>query len=149
MNAPRKPRSAETREAQARVTSWKPPSNLPDPDPEEGYRFKWIRRSILNSTDPTNVSKKTREGWEPVAKSEHPELAHQADGDTDEVVIGGLVLCKMPEEVAAQRDGYYRDQANRQSEAVQANYQQQSDSRMPVLPTERKTTVGFGNGNPA
>lgn len=151
MVAPRKPaRSASTREDEAREMNWSPPSNLPEPNPEEGYRFKWVRRSVVGATDPTNVSKKMREGWEPVSRGEHPELALHAEGETDEIVVGGLVLCKMPERMAEQRNDHYRQQAQRQSEAVDSRYQNESDSRMPVLPTERKTTVsGFGNGNSA
>ena len=64
--APRKPRTTETRKDDARDVSWEPASVLPDPEPQDGWVFRWIRTSMVGSPDNTNVSKKFREGWEPV-----------------------------------------------------------------------------------
>jgi hypothetical protein len=51
-----------------------PSSALPDPTPEPGYVYRWIATHVLGQADPTNVSKKMREGWEPVKAADHPEL---------------------------------------------------------------------------
>ena len=58
--APRKPRKIETRESEARDVSWEPASVLPDPDPQDGWVFRWIRTSMVGNPDNTNVSKKFR-----------------------------------------------------------------------------------------
>jgi len=143
---PREPRA--TRKAAERKKSWTPPTLLPDPNPEEGYVFRWVRTATLGVADPTNISGKMREGWEPVKASDHPELQVQgADIGRFKgcVEIGGLILCKMPAEFAAQRNDYYQQQAQAQMQSVDNNFMRQSDARMPLF-NERKTQVSFGKG---
>jgi hypothetical protein len=70
--AERTPRELETRAKFERPKQWMAPELLPTPNPEPGYAFRWIRTAILGKTDPSNVSSKLREGWEPVKASEHP-----------------------------------------------------------------------------
>ena len=116
---PRRPRA--TRKAAERKKSWTPPTLLPDPNPEEGYVFRWVRTATLGVADPTNISGKMREGWEPVKASDHPELQVQGAGIgrfKGCVEIGGLILCKMPAEFAAQRNDYYQQQAQAQMQSV-------------------------------
>ena len=72
--AERTPRDLETRAKAERPKAWMPPQTLPDPNPEPGYAFRWIRISTLGNSDPSNVSAKLREGWEPVKASDHPEV---------------------------------------------------------------------------
>jgi hypothetical protein len=62
----REKRDMVTREETLRPKKWQPPQLLPDPEPEEGYAFRWIRLSTLGNADPVNISSKLREGWEPV-----------------------------------------------------------------------------------
>lgn len=141
-------RELESREKTMRKASWAPPELLPTPDPEPGYKFHWVRVSTLNTADPMNLSAKRREGWEPVRASEHPELHVHLDSDNagkDVVVIGGLMLCKSPEEFVEQRNEYYRKQANDQMMAVDNNLMRQSDPRMPLF-NEKKSTTTFGSG---
>jgi len=121
---------------------------LPTPNPEPGYAFRWVRVSTLNTADPLNISAKRREGWEPVKASEHPELQYHIPEDTiskDVVVIGGLMLCKTPEEFVEQRNNYYAKQANDQMNAVDNNLMRQSDPRMPLF-NEKKSSTTFGSG---
>jgi hypothetical protein len=141
-------RETESREAYARPKQWMPPQLLPDPHPEPGYAFRWIRVSTLNKDDPTNVSSKLREGWEPVKASDHPEI--RLFGSTngqfpDSVLVGGLLLCKTPVEFTEQRDAYYRQQAEAQMQSVDNTYMRENDPRMPMF-KERKSTVTFGKG---
>ena len=93
-------RELETREKVERPRSWAPPSLLPDPTPEPGYAYRWIRVSTMGQSDPRNVSAKLREGWEPVVAKDHPEVLNFLDNDNerykDNIVIGGLMLCKTP-----------------------------------------------------
>ena len=70
-------RALETREQETRPMTWKPASTLPVPQEQEGYKFRWIRRSMMGQEDPTNVSKKRREGWEPVRAEDH--CLHEGD----------------------------------------------------------------------
>ena len=102
----RTPRALETREHDARPQTWKPASTLPVPLEQDGYKFRWIRRSMLGQEDPTNVSKKRREGWEPVTAQSQPKMrmfATQTGRFADSIQIGGLMLCKIPAEFMDQR----------------------------------------------
>jgi len=144
----RLPRELENRESVARKKAWTPPQTLPSPNPEKGWVFRWIRTSMMGQADPTNSSAKFREGWEPVKAEDHPELMYQADPNTrykGNVEIGGLLLCKAPEEMAQQRDSYYRNVTQSQMEAVDNNFMRASDERMPLF-SERKSAVSFGKG---
>jgi hypothetical protein len=141
-------RNTESRDKTMRKQSWVPPELLPSPNPEPGFKFRWVRVSTLNSPDPINISAKRREGWEPVKASEHPELQFHIDPESnskDVVVIGGLMLCKTPEEFVEQRNAYYQKQANDQMNAVDNNLMRQSDPRMPLF-NERKSSTTFGSG---
>ena len=70
----RSPRSAEGRESQARRKPWSPPSLLDAPTPPEGYIYRWLRESMVGQDDKANMSKRIREGWEPVRAEDHPEF---------------------------------------------------------------------------
>ena len=143
-------REAETRAKDERPRSWAPPTLLPDPTPEPGYTFRWIRVSTLGQADPRNVSSKIREGWEPVRAADHPEISMYLDNDNarfkDNVVVGGLLLCKTPTEMVDQRNAFYQAQADAQVRSVDNHFMRESDPRMPLF-SERKTSVTFGRGN--
>lgn len=138
-------RETETREARQAPASWKPPSILPDPTPEPGYVYRWVRTSMGGVADKTNASRQFREGYVPVRAEDHPELMLEAN-DKGNVEIGGLLLCKIPEEAARQRATYYENLANQQMESVDNNFMRENDPRMPLLRTERSSKVSFGAG---
>ena len=141
-------RELENRESAQRKMTWAPPQTLPEPEPQEGWVFRWIRTSIMGQADPSNTSAKFREGWEPVKASEQPRLMMQADPNgrfKDNIEIGGLLLCKAPAELMKQRDEYYAKQAQSQMQSVDNNFMRLNDERMPLF-NERKTTVSFGKG---
>lgn len=146
----RAPRTSSTREASQRPMSWKPPSLLPDPEPKPGWTYRWIRTSIYGSTDPANISRQFREGWEPVPLSEHQEFRDSRDGNSkfkDGIEIGGLLLCRIPSEVIKQRRDHYEQLAKSQIHAVENNFMREGDPRMPLLNPERRTQVTFGGGS--
>jgi len=148
-NAPRSTRDLETREFTERPKQWRPPELLPEPDKQPGFAYRWIRVSMLNQPDPRNTSSKLREGWEPVTIEEQPKfklLAAREGQYKDNIEIGGLLLCKIPEEFVKARMEYENGQTQAQAEAVDNNLMRQSDSRMPIF-MERKSSVSFGNGN--
>ena len=146
----RKPRSTETREAEVRQTSWKPAHDLPSPAPQDGYKFRWIRASMMGQSDPANMARARREGWVPCKASDHPEISSDfaAFGLTpasDLIEIGGLVLCKTTQETADARREYYEDMTQRQTQSVDNNLMRESDPRMPLF-REGKSKVSFGSG---
>jgi hypothetical protein len=144
----RAPRELDTREVMERPKQWMPPQLLPDPTPEPGYAYRWIRIASLGKDDATNISSKLREGWEPVKASDHPEirLFGSSNGKfQDSVEVGGLLLCKTPVEFTVQRDAYYRKQAEAQMQSVDNTYMRENDPRMPMF-KERSSKVTFGKG---
>ena len=145
----RQGRDLSTRESAERPKQWMPPQLLPDPNPESGYAFRWIRIASLGKDDATNISGKLREGWEPVRASDHPEIRmFGSDSNAkfpDSVQVGGLLLCKTPVELTEQRNAYYRNQAEAQMQSVDNTYMRENDPRMPMF-KERKSTVTFGKG---
>lgn len=144
----RAPRGTEEREATTRQ-QWRPPETLPTPTPQTGYTFHWVRISTQGQTDGTNVSSKLREGWVPVKASDHPEIHMAATENArfkDNIVIGGLMLCKAPTELVEQRNAFYGNQARAQIQSVDNNLMRENDSRMPLF-NDRKSTVTFGQGN--
>jgi hypothetical protein len=141
-------REQTTREKTVRKKGWQRPEVLPSPTPEDGYTFKWIRVSTQGHVDATNVSSKLREGWEPVRAEDHPEITMvtvENERFKDNVVIGGLMLCKAPKELSEERRSYYEQQTEAQITSVDNSLMRENDPRMPLF-NERKTKVTFGKG---
>ena len=142
-------RELESRETQERPKQWAPAELLPEPDKQAGFAYRWIRVATLNNADPRNLSAKLREGWEPVRIEEQPKFQLLVDPNSrfkDNIEIGGLLLCKTPEEFVKQRNAHYDKQTQAQTEAVDNNLMRQSDPRMPIF-QERKSSSSFGKGN--
>jgi len=140
-------REVETRQQTVRPMAWRPPELLPEPDKQAGFAYRWVRVSMLNNADPRNLSSKLREGWEPVRAEEQPKYGMLTDPDSrykDNIEIGGLLLCKIPEEFVQARFDYESNQTQANADAVDNSFLRQSDSRMPLF-QERKSTVSFGN----
>jgi len=143
------PRQSQNREQESRPKAWRPPELLPEPIREAGYAYRWIRVSLMNNSDPRNISAKFREGWEPVRTDEQPQMKIFLDPNSqfkENVEVGGLLLCKAPKEMVEQRNEYYAKQSANQTDAVDNNFMRQSDSRMPLF-KDRKSTTSFGSGS--
>tara|TARA_R110002153_G_scaffold57499_1_gene158070 strand:- start:1231 stop:1713 length:483 start_codon:yes stop_codon:yes gene_type:complete len=146
----RAPRSADTRDSETRLKPWQPPSLLDAPTPPDGYIYRWLRESMVAVEDKANMSKRIREGWEPVRAEEHPEFEAPTveDGRHIGVIgVGGLILAKMPIETVEQRRAYYKKMAADQMQAVDSNLMRESDSRMPISQPNRNSQITFGKGN--
>ena len=144
----RKPRELEDRVLTERPKQWMPPELLPEPDKEPGYKYRWIRVSLLNSSDPRNISKSLREGFEPVKVEEQPKFKLLIDPNsrfTENIEIGGLLLCKTPEEFVKQRNDYYVNQTQAQTTAIDNSFMRENDARMPLF-SEKKSSTSFGKG---
>ena len=146
----RSPRALDSRDAAQRIQSWENPINLPDPDPQEGWAFRWIRTALLGEPDNTNVSRRFRDGWEPSKMEDHPELKNQMMdhnstwAEKGNIEIGGQLLCKMPKKLAEARDEHFRKMAHTQMESVDNVFLRENDSRMPKQVFERKSRTTFG-----
>tara|TARA_R100001086_G_scaffold79983_1_gene38960 strand:+ start:434 stop:883 length:450 start_codon:yes stop_codon:yes gene_type:complete len=141
-------RELETRDKETRKRAWTKPEVLPSPTPEEGYAFHWVRVSTRGQDDPTNVSSKLREGWEPVKAVDHPEIelvSIENQRFKDNIVMGGLMLCKAPVELVKERTEYYQKVTDAQMQSVDNNLMRESDPRMPMF-NNRKSEVTFGKG---
>jgi len=152
MSEERTPREEYNRKTTERKKSWSPPNVLPDPEPEEGWVFRWIRTSMIGSPDNTNVSSKFREGWEVVKAETQPSLKILSDegsrwGQEGAIEVGGLLLCKAPVEMVKDRREYYEKMADQQMSGIDSNYLRENDPRMPVLQPERQTRVTFGSNS--
>jgi hypothetical protein len=145
-NSPRQDRETDERDSEKREEAWKPPSLLPTPKPRPGWRYRWVRASIMGAADNVNVSYRFREGYEQVPVSECPELAALRDNGskfTDGVEIGGLLLCRIPEERAQAIDRHYEKLSRDQESAVDNQFMRENDARMPLF-KDKRTQVRFG-----
>jgi hypothetical protein len=145
--ADRTPREMQTREKTERKKSWTRPSALPTPEPRDGLHYRWIRTSMLGQTDNPNVSRRFREGYQPVKAADHPEMQLLSDVDSrfpDNIEVGGLMLCAIDKDIAEDRSEQQLESSRQQMDAVDNNYMRQSDPRMPVLRSERSTRTSFG-----
>jgi len=141
-------REVQTRAATERPQQWAPAELLPEPVKMAGYKYHWVRISTLGAADPRNLSAKLREKWEPVPIEEQPEMQLLVDPNSrfkDNIEIGGLLLCKTPEEFVEQRNAFYANQSEAQTEDVVNNFMRQSDTRAPLF-AEKKSTSSFGKG---
>lgn len=141
-------RELETRETAQRPQNWAPAQTLPTPNPIPGYAFRWVRTSIMGVFDPTNTSAKFREGWVPCKSEDHPEMQVYADPNSKfkgNIEIGGLLLCKIPQEFMDQRAKHYGQANTNQIESVDNNFMKTNDPRMPLF-AERKSSTTFGRG---
>ena len=141
-------RELQNRASQERPKVWAPPSTLPEPDRQPGFEYRWIRTGTRNEADPRNISMAFREGWEPVKVEEQPHMKHLSDSESKykgSIEIGGLLLCKIPQEIIEQRNAYYNNQADQQMQSVDNNFYRENDPRAPLF-KDHKTTVSFGKG---
>jgi hypothetical protein len=114
-------RRKETRQQETRRKPWQPPQMLEAPNPPSGYVHRWIRVAMRGEEDKMNVHSKLREGWEPVRADEYPDYEAPIidDGKYQGVIgQGGLMLCRIPEETARERNEYYGSRTRQQMTAV-------------------------------
>ena len=146
----RRSREADSREvAFKRPEAWRPPELLPSPDPRPGWSHRWVRIASMGAADPTNISSKLREGYEPCKAEDYPELMMHASTEgrfKGNIEVGGLLLCRIPEEFMAQRAQHYAQTTRAQMESVDNNFLRENDPRMPLF-SEKKTKVSFGSGS--
>ena len=125
---------------------WAPPSYLDTPNAPEGFRHRWVRIEILGFVDTKNIQGRLRSGYELVRADEYPDEDFPAitDGKYAGVIgHGGLVLTRVPEEIARQRTEYYMNQAQDQMKAIDNDLMKEQRKGMPIE-IDRDSRVTFG-----
>jgi len=125
---------------------WTPPSSLDAPPAPDGFRHRWIRAESLGFQDSKNISGRLRSGYELVRADEYKDSDYPViqDGKYKGIIgVGGLVLARVPEEIAKQRTDYYARQHKGQNEAVENDLMREEHKSMPI-DVDRQTRVTFG-----
>ena len=140
-------RASQTRSKSERPKVWVPPSALDAPPAPDGFRYRWIRAEVQGYQDTTNITSRQREGYE-LVRAEEVENASDYpvldEGKYKGVIgVGGLLLAKVPIEVAKQRQEYMTKRHEERSEAVSNDLMKEQDSRMPIN-VDRQSRVTFG-----
>ena len=139
-------RASQTREKTLRKKVWTPPSYLDTPNAPDGFRHRWVRVEILEYVDTKNIQGRLRSGYELVRADEYPEGDYAAipDGKYKGIIgHGGLVLTRVPEEIARQRSNYFARLASEQIEAVDERLRQEQHKSMPIeIDRQSRTTFG-------
>ena len=125
-------RANQTRSKSERPKVWVPPSSLDAPPAPDGFRYRWIRAEVTGFQDTKNVTGRLREGYE-LVRAEEVENAGDypvlEDGKYKGVIgVGGLLLAKVPIEVAQQRQDYMTNRHKDRSEAVANDLMKEQDS---------------------
>ena len=139
-------RASQTREKTLRKKVWTPPSYLDTPNAPAGFRHRWVRVEILGYVDTKNIQGRLRSGYELVRADEYPEddYATMPDGKYKGIIgHGGLVLTRVPEEIARQRADYFRKLSYEQIEAVDLRLREEQHKSMPIE-IDRQTRTTFG-----
>jgi hypothetical protein len=140
-------RANQTRSKTERPKVWVPPSSLDAPPAPDGFRYRWIRAESVGFQDVKNIQGRIRQGYE-LVRAEEIENASDypvvEDGKYKGVVgVGGLLLAKVPEEIAQQRQNYMRSKAEGMDEAINNDLMKEQDNRMPIN-IDRQSRVTFG-----
>ena len=139
-------RASQTRDKIEVKKVWTPPNSLDAPPAPTGYRHQWIRSEILGTSDAKNVASSLREGWELVRADEYPDTQYpeMTEGRYAGIIgVGGLLLARIPEEIAKSREAYYKKQTQDRDDAVNNDLMKDQHPSMPIN-QERQTRVTFG-----
>jgi len=142
-------RELDDRKVTLRQQAWRPPETLPSPDARPGWVHRYIRTAMLGTADPSNISSKLREGFEPCKAEDYPELMMHAVTEgrfKGNIEVGGLLLCRIPAEFLTQRADYYAGQNQAQMDSVDNSYMKDDHPSMKKF-SERQTKVTFGSGS--
>ena len=139
-------RAAETRTKTERPKEYKPPSSLDAPTAPDGFRHRWIRAESMGFNDTKNIHGRLRSGYELVRADEYDSDTYPTvlDGKYAGVIgVGGLLLARIPEELAQSRIDYQKKQTEGQDESVENDLLRDQDKRMPIS-VDRNSKHTFG-----
>ena len=139
-------RASQTRDKESRKKVWTPPSSLDAPPAPTGFRHRWLRAESLGFNDSKNIQGRLRSGYELVRSDEYPDSDFPTvdDGKYKGVIgVGGLVLARVPDEIAQQRQEYYANQHQEKVKASDNDLMKEEHPSMPIN-VDRQTRVTFG-----
>ena len=139
-------RASTTRAKTEKPKVWTPPSSLDAPPAPDGFRHRWIRAESMGQEDTKNMSGKIRSGWELVRADEYPgeEYPSVTEGRYAGVIgVGGLLLARIPEEVAKSRELYFKQMTQDREQSVENDPLKEQHPSMPIN-QDRQTRVTFG-----
>ena len=139
-------RAAVTRSKTERPKEYKPPSSLDAPKAPDGFRHRWIRAESVGFQDSKNIFGRLREGYELVRADEYANADYPvvAEGKYAGVIgVGGLLLARIPEELAKARVEYQKKLSDAQDESVETDLLREQHKSMPI-DVDRQSRVTFG-----
>ena len=139
-------RASQTKAKTAKKVVWTPPSSLDAPNAPAGYRHRWIRHEVMGFDDSKNMAAMIRSGYELVRADEYPDEDYPVmkEGKYAGMIgVGGLVLARIPEEIAKARQEYFDKQNEAKEEAIKHDILKEQHPSMPIS-QERQTRVTFG-----
>ena len=139
-------RASQTRAKAESKKVLTPPNSLDAPPAPTGYRHQWIRAEVLGQQDTKNVAASLREGWELVRADEYPDenFPTMDEGRYAGVIgVGGLLLARIPEEIALQIDEYYKQKTRDKEEAINNDLMKERQAGMKFN-SESSSSVTFG-----
>ena len=139
-------RAAVTRSKTERPKEYKPPSSLDAPPAPDGFRHRWIRAESMGFNDSKNIHGRLRSGYELVRADEYKDADYPVviDGKYAGVIgVGGLLLARIPEELAQARVDYQKKLSEGQDESIETDLLKDQDKRMPIK-IDRNSKQTFG-----
>ena len=140
-------RANQTRSKTERPKVWVPPSSLDAPPAPDGFRYRWIRAESMGFEDSKNIQGRLRSGYELVRAEEVENSSDYPVLDTGKykgvIGVGGLLLAKVPDEIAAQRTAYIKRRTDGMNEAVDNDLMREQHKSMPIN-IDRQSRVTFG-----
>ena len=140
------PSASETREATKRPVEWTPPSSLDAPPAPDGFRHRWIRAESLGFDDTKNIAGKLRSGYVLVNASEYENTDYPVitNGKHKGIIgVGGLLLARIPNEIAEARQKYYSDKAKERDDALKTDLLKDQHPSMPIS-YDSRSSKSFG-----
>ena len=140
------PRASQTRASEKKPTTWTPPSSLDAPPAPTGFRHRWIRAETMGFDDTKNMAAQLRSGWELVRADEYPDSDYpeMTEGKFAGVIgVGGLLLARIPEEIAKQIEAYYDSKTKEKDEAINNDLMKEKQAGMRFS-SESNSRVTFG-----
>ena len=139
-------RASETREATKRPVVWKQPNALDSPPAPDGFRHRWIRAESLGFDDTKNIAGKLRSGYVLVMASEYKNTDYPVitNGKHKGIIgVGGLLLARIPNEIAEARQKYYSDKAKERDDALKTDLLKEQHPSMPIS-YDSRSSKSFG-----
>ena len=139
-------RASESRDAVKRPVVWKQPNALDSPPAPDGFRHRWIRAESLGFDDTKNIAGKLRSGYVLVSASEyeHTDYPVITNGKHKGLIgVGGLLLARIPNEIAEARQKFYSDKAKERDDALKHDLLKEQHPSMPIS-YDRRSSKSFG-----